>query len=273
MKQAQETESSDPSKASELYKRATVVYRISRFPIINTDLKRQAYERQKEAYLKCASFWEVPIKEVVIPHTQAAGKDGKEIPLYVRIPPGASADKPVPTMFLMTGLDGYRPDNTVRTDEFLKRGWATVIAEIPGTADCPSEKRDPASPDRLWTAILDWMAEQKHFNMRKICAWGLSAGGYYAIRAAHTHKDRLAGCCGQGAGTHHFFAREWLDKADQHEYPFALTPAMALKYGYDSVEELKEKCQDEFSLVTTGIVNMPSTRLLLVNGTWDGLVS
>ena len=43
------------------------------------------------------------------------------------------------------------------------------------------------------------------------------------------------------------------------------TPALALKHGYDSVDEYREGAQKKFSLVETGIVNMPSTRLLLVN--------
>lgn len=114
------------------------------------------------------------------------------------------------------------------------------------------------------------MDTQHHFNMRKAVAWGLSAGGYYAIRLAHTHKERLVGCVGHGAGTHHYLGREWLDKVDGHEYPFTLTPALVMKYGYKDVEELKERAQKDFSLVDNGIVNQPSTRLLLVNGTLDG---
>ncbi len=116
------------------------------------------------------------------------------------------------------------------------------------------------------------MAEQRVFNMRKVMTWGLSAGGYYAIRIAHTHKDRLAGSCGQGAGTHHFFSKEWLDHADDHEYPFTLTPALAMKFGYKDADELKEKAQKQFSLVESGIVDQPSCRLLLVNGIEDGLM-
>jgi hypothetical protein len=235
----------DVQAASQLYKRASVVYRIARFPIISSPAKEKAWASQKQVYLKAASFWDAPITEHIISHTQASGADAKEIPIYVRLPPGASSTTPCPAILLITGLDGHRPDNTVRTDEFLQRGWASVIAEIPGTGDCPAEKNDAQSPDRLWSSILDWMQGQGSFNMKKIIAWGLSAGGYYAIRfvnlspsvrfrcdikilyrAAHTHKDRLAGACGQGAGTHHFLGREWLDQCDNHEYPFNLTPAL-----------------------------------------------
>jgi pimeloyl-ACP methyl ester carboxylesterase len=159
-----------------------------------------------------------------------------------------------------------------RSDEFHKRGWATVITEIPGTADCPSNRTDPSSPDRLFSSILDWIDAQDYLDSSKIIAWGLSAGGYYAIRLAHTHHSRLLGVIGQGAGTHHFLSREWLEKVDGHEYPFKLSHAYLAKYGYKSWDELMTKAQKEYSLIDNGILKGPSCRLLLVNGVNDGLM-
>ncbi|KAF2455991.1 Alpha/Beta hydrolase protein [Lineolata rhizophorae] len=269
-KAAAEAEATDKARAIELYKRASVVYRLSRFPYIGTPLKRRVFDTQKEVYLRGARLWDVPLTEKVIPHTYAAEGDEKEIPLYVRIPPNASEDKPCPVMLLITGLDGHRPDNTERTEEHLKRGWATVICDIPGVADCPALKTDPLSPDRLFESILHWINTEPDFKAHKVIAWGLSAGGYYAIRVAHTHADKLAGAVGHGAGTHHYIGREWLEEVNHHEYPFDLTKAYCMKYGYDNFEELKDKCQKTFSLVENGIVHMKSTRLLLINGVLDG---
>ena len=147
-----------------------------------------------------------------------------------------------------------------------------TLPDIPGTADCPALRSDPTSADRLWTSILDWMSLQGHFNMSKVLVWGLSAGGYNAIRAAHTHSDRLLGAIGQGAGTHHFFSRSWLEKAANHEYPWTALPALTEKFGYQSEEEFLDNAQKDFSLVETGIVEKQSCRLLLVNGTHDGLM-
>lgn len=269
-KKAEAAEDSDKELAIQLYKRASTVYRLSRFPYIGTPLKRQAYETQKKVYMKGAKLWDVQLEDISIPHKHASGADKKEIPLYVRTPPSASAEKPVPVLFLITGLDGHRPDNFERTQGALDRGWATVICDIPGVADCPADKTDPLSPDRLMSSILEWIASQKQFNASKVIGWGLSAGGYYAIRAAHTHKDQLAGCVGHGAGTHHYIGKEWLAEVDHHEYPFSLKEAYLQKYGYSSWDELLAKCQKTFSLVETGIVQKPSTRLLLMNGVLDG---
>ena len=44
-----------------------------------------------------------------------------------------------------------------------------------------------------------------------------------------------------------------------------LTPALAMKHGYGTVEEYVEGAQKKFSLLETGIIKGPSTRLLLIN--------
>ncbi|KAK3331145.1 Alpha/Beta hydrolase protein [Apodospora peruviana] len=261
--------------ASDFYLRACAVYRIARFPYItafpevNCPVKWQAWEAQKEVYMCAASKWSAPVTEVMVPHTHRAGKDRESIPVYVLTP---SDTAKCPTVILFTGLDGYRPDNTVRCEEFLKRGWGSVTVEIPGTADCPADSADPDSPDRLWTSLLEWMGKDGRFDMKKVMVWGLSSGGYYAVRIAHTHKHQLVGAIAQGAGCHYFYDREWLERADGHEYPFQLTPAMAMKHGYKSVGEYKAGVQKKFSLLETGIIQKPSTRLLLINGTLDGLM-
>ncbi|KAL8949671.1 MAG: hypothetical protein Q9222_004232 [Ikaeria aurantiellina] len=266
------SESSNHAAASALYFRIAALYRIARFPFLNSPIKRQAFEAQKSAYLSAVSHWIDPMVEEVIPHHFGNKEDGKSIPVYVRVPVTATPKKPVPTVLLITGLDGYRPDNTQRSHEFLARGWATVIAEIPGTADCPADAKDPKSPERLWDSIFKWMGEKGVFDMKNVVAWGLSCGAYYAARIAHTHAKGLRGAVAQGVGCHYFFDEGWLRRADGHEYPFDLTPALAQKFGYPSVEDLYKNSQKDFSLVSNGIAEKPSTRLLLVNGTNDGLM-
>jgi hypothetical protein len=266
----------DIEKAKKIYLRANAVFRLARFPYIGTPLKEHVFEEQKAVYLRGSKLWDIPIEETIIPHTHASNSDGLNIPLYIRKPP--STNTSFPTILLITGLDGHRPDNTERTTEHLKRGWATVICDIPGTTvDCPSNRRDPLSPDRLFSSILDWIRDQPDLDEKKVIAWGLSAGGYYAIRLAHTHRTHLLGSVGHGAGSHHYIGREWLSNVGKHEYPFGLERAYATKYGYASFEEMKERCQDEFSLISSkgegvAVVSMglPSCRLLLINGVLDG---
>ncbi|KAI0419627.1 Alpha/Beta hydrolase protein [Xylaria grammica] len=269
------TTAGDQPAASALYLRAACVLRIARFPyitafpVVSCPVKWRAWELQKKVYLKAAGSWEVPITEVEIPHVAAVATDRPVISAYVRVPPNQTAS---PVVLLFTGLDGYRPDNTGRCDEFLARGWAAVVLEIPGTADCPADPADPASPDRLWDSVFAWMRADGRFDMRRVMCWGLSSGGYYAVRAAHTHREELVGAVAQGAGSHYFFDPAWLERADGHEYPFKLLPALALKHGFSDVDEYLRLALKRFSLLETGVLEKPSTRLLLVNGTLDGLM-
>lgn len=82
----------------------------------------------------------------------------------------------------------------------------------------------------------------------------------------------------QGAGTHHYLGRTWLEKVDNHEYPFSVRQALVKKYGFKDEEELMGKAQDKFSLISTGVLrgedgkDKQSCRLLLVNGVKDGLM-
>ncbi|KAL4790111.1 Alpha/Beta hydrolase protein [Aspergillus venezuelensis] len=265
----------DTAKASELYRRAAVVYRISRFPYVGPEtagITREAFERQKRAYLKATSFWKPVLQEQIIPHTHRAGNDGGHVPIYVRVPDHATAQKPVPALVIVTGLDGYRPDNSARTHEIIQRGWGVVIAEIPGTGDSPADPVDPGPSDRLLDSVLRYMEGEGKFDMGRVVVWGLSAGGFYADRAAHMHSARLAGCIAHGPGVHHFLDREWLDRVEDHEYPFPILRAWAEKYGYDEPRDFYEKAQGKFSHLETGIVDQPSCRLLLLNGVDDGIV-
>ncbi|KAK7946335.1 uncharacterized protein PG986_010656 [Apiospora aurea] len=253
--------------ASDLYLRAACVLRIARFPYVTAfpevscPEKWRAWEWQKRVYMKAGSSWDEPVVEVDIPHVHAQGRDRDIIPAYVRVPSHAATENDVagegeeiqtpkfPAVLLFTGLDGYRPDNTVRCDEFLARGWAAVVVEIPGTADCPADSADPTSPDRLWDSVLAWMEQDGRFDMERLLVWGLSAGGYYAVRIAHTHKDKIRGSVAQGAGVHHFFDADWMERADGHEYPFVLSPAFAMKHGFESVEAYKAGGAEEVFVV------------------------
>ncbi|KAJ6155488.1 Heptaketide hydrolyase ayg1 [Penicillium chermesinum] len=253
--------SNQAGRASDLYRRAAVVLRISRFPYVSpttrpsNQAKRAAFNRQKDLYLKASALWTPVLKEEVIPHTHRASNDGPSIPLYIRLPVEASASNPVP-----------------RTHEITNRGWAAVIAEIPGTADSPADPADPESADRLWSSVLDFIAQRPELDDARVAVWGLSAGGFYAIRAACTHRKRLIGAMAHGAGSHHFLSPEWLSKVNDHEYPFTITDSWAEKYGYETTEEFIRDSQKKFSLVETGVVDQPNCRLLLLNGVDDGVV-
>lgn len=206
-----------------------------------------------------------------MPHKHRTSGEGETIPVYYLLPEGASKEAPVPLVIIFTGLDGYRTELAVWMEGWRQNGVATVVLEIPGTGDCPAAPSDPTSPDRLYSSLFDWVGQQEGVDQKKVAIWAFSTGGFYAIRVAHTHADKLAGVVALGGGCHHMFDPEWLDHVNHLEYPFDLANTLAYKFGYDNdISTFKREASSKFSLLNDGTLDSPMcARLLLVNGTED----
>lgn len=272
-------EKADTMEAKDLYLRAAAVYRIARFPINRSKLSQRAWKAGLAAYLKGGKYLDPPNQEVMVPFKHAkpdAGDKPNDIPVYVRIPNGEKPKDGWPVLLFICGLDAYRCDHTNRTDAHTRAGFATISVEIPGTGDCPGAPNDPESPDRVWSSVLGWISSNKEqfgFDETKIVARGVSTGGYYAFRIAHTHADRLLASVGQGGWSHYMLEEQWIRAMNHMEYPFALADAIAYKFGYGSAEELiADKPKAKFSLEDNGhILDLPSCRLFIVNGLEDSI--
>lgn len=258
-------------EASELYLRSSAVYRIARFPTPRSPKQKEAWEQGKKVFYKGAALMEFPIYEEKIPfgHKKEGVDVGDTVFVNKCFPPGASAAAPAPTVLIITGLDGYRTELAVWQKGWAMKGVASVIVEIPGTGDSPAAKGDPEAPDRQFSTLLDWMDKVPEIDSKKIVVWGFSTGGFYAIRLAHTHADRLMGVVALGGGAHHMFDREWLENANRLEYPFDLAGSLTYKFGYGT--DLEKFIQEggKFSLLNDGTLAKPCTRLFLVNGNDD----
>jgi hypothetical protein len=269
----------DTANARDLYLRAAAVYRIARFPINRSKVSEEAWQNGKEAYVKAGQYLSPPNVAVDVPFTHAdltAGDRDLAIQAYLRMPHGTRPKEGWPVLLFICGLDAYRTDHTSRTQIHVDRGFATLSFEIPGTGDCPAAPTDPLAPDRLMSSILDWVAANASghgFDLKKVIARGISTGGYYAMRIAHTHADRLFAVVSQGGACHHMFDSAWIEAQNQMEYPFALGDAMAYKFGFRGRDPLKAYAADarKFSLLESGVLDRPSCRLLVINGMEDSI--
>ena len=269
----------DTSKARELYLRAATVYRLARSPINRSPVSQQAWEKGKAAYAKAGQYMMPANVPVDVPFTHAAlaaGDRDAPIHAYLRIPHGEKPKEGWPIVLFICGLDGYRTDQTDRVQKFADRGFATLTFEIPGTGDCPAAANDPNAADRLLDSVLDWVSGNSAgygFDLKKILAQGVSTGGYYAMRAAHTHADRLFAAVAQGGACHFMFDPEWIQASNQMEYPFALAEALAYKFGFRGSEPVAAYAADghQFSLLSSGVLDRPSCKLLMIGGMEDSI--
>lgn len=272
----------ETTAARDRFLRAAAVYRIARFPINRSPLSQQAWESGKAAYERGGQLLDSPNVAVDIPFRHAdtaAGDVASPIPAYLRLPTGDRPRAGWPVVLFICGLDAYRTDHTPRMQAHLDRGCATLTFEIPGTGDCPAAPTDPTSPDRLMSSILDWVVDNAVLHgvdPTRIVARGISTGGYYAFRVAHTHAERLFAVVAQGGGCHHMFNADWIGAQNQMEYPFALADALAYKFGYreaDPVTALTRYTAEahRFSLLDSGVVDSPTGKMLVINGMEDSI--
>jgi hypothetical protein len=269
-------------QARDLFLRAAAVHRISRFPIIRSAHGDKAWSLGKAAYEKGGRLLDPPSVPVSIPFTHAdpaAGDATTDISAYLRVPQEPPPRGGRPVLLFICGLDAYKTDNTPRTQAHVERGFVTVSFEIPGTGDCPAAADDPRSTDRLLSSVLDWVdanAGTYAMHTGKICARGISTGGYNAFRLAHTHAERVFAVVGQGGGAHYMYHPDWIEHQDRMEYPFALVEALAWKHGFRD-EDTAQAVADyqargsKFSLLDSGILDRPSSLLLCLNGMEDSI--
>ena len=212
---------------------------------------------------------ENPIRNISIPHKHAIKGEGDTIQFAYKCPPGASKDNQVPLILIFSGLDGYRTELACWAEGWTMRGCASLIIEGPGTGDSPALKDDITSPDREWDSLFEWIEQQEGIDQHKIINWGFSTGGYYSIRLAHTHKEKMLACISLGGGCHHMFDKDWLDHVNHLEYPFDLCGALTYKFGYGTDQEKFKREASKFSLLNDGTLDKPCTMLFLVNGKDD----
>jgi esterase FrsA len=250
----------DIASARTNYLHAYGYYRLARYPTTNSDAKRDAYRQSQEMLLRASPYFPVPIERVVIPFRGRSG-EGDRVIAYLRVP---KSTQRLPILIVSGGIDTFKED--IPRDGVLDRGIATLALDIPGVGDAPVD----GSPDaeRMFDPVLDWIAGEPRFDATRVGYWGASTGGYWAVKVAHTHRDRLACAVSHGGCVHHAFEPEWIEKAQWGEYPFELAETLAYAFGRNTFDEWVEYAP-QLSLLRQGILEQHCTELLVVNGLHD----
>ncbi|KAI1323435.1 alpha/beta-hydrolase [Xylariaceae sp. FL0255] len=265
--------------AKTLFLRAAAVFRISRFPMPRTDLGRSIWEQGKEAYARGARYLEPPPRSVDIPFVKcnvANGDTDTPIPGELWIPSGKKPVNGWPLILFIGGIDGYRIDVMVYARPQSEQGYAVLVLDCPGTGDNPAATNDPTAPERWMDSIIAWAkANTKNldFDPSKILIRGVSMGGYYAMRAAHTNASDLYAVVAQGGCSHHVFDPAWIRAQNQMEFSYALVETLAWKFGFRGKDGIERYTAEghKFSLVESGLLGKPTCPLLIINGMEDTL--
>jgi esterase FrsA len=245
-------------EALEAYYQAYRYYYLGRWPLVNSQGRKEAYQKAIRTFLSAGRLFDPPVEQVRIPF------EGKEIVGYLRLPKGVAK---TPVIFHWGGIDAWKEDIRDNADEYLAAGWGSFVIDIPGTGESPILATPGA--DKLFSTVIDYLKTRPEVDANYIAIQGSSWGGYWAAKLAYTERKRLKAAVNWGGPVHNYFQPEWQRKALQtREYLFGLFEARSALYGVNTLEAFLD-AGPRLSLQALGILGQPSAPLLSVNGRND----
>lgn len=238
--------------------RAYRYFKFGHYPTDNSPDKKRSYAKGIEAFLAYGRYLDPPLEVVKIPY------EGKEIVGYLRLP---KAVRPAPLVYFVTALDSRKEEWAERNQDYLDRGAAIFVTDMPGTGQAPILGSETA--ERMFSRVLDYFATRPEIDSSRQGFYGGSWSGYWATKMAVVEKARLKAVVAQGLPVHHYFMPEWQKVAvNTPEYLMDLFPARASVYGVETMEQFLA-FGPRMSLKNQGVLEREAAPILLINGAGD----
>jgi dienelactone hydrolase len=250
----------NPAKADADHLRAWRLYYFAQWPVPSSAGKQAAYRKALGAYALHAATLDPKIETVQIPF------EGGIITGYLRLPKGVAR---APLILAISGLDSRKETVAETYNAIIPSGVGYFAVDSPGTGQAPIKVSPTA--DRMFSAVLDYLATRPEIDSQRIIAHGVSFGGYWATKLAITEHGRLLGVVAQSppvdTALHADFLRSNL--LGNREYLFDVVPAfLNVVEGGDTVDKLAEAFP-RLSLKTQGLIGKPTGPMLIVGGAKD----
>ena len=253
----------DQQAACSAYLQAYAFYFVGRFPCPNHPRKAACAVKARETYLRAGQYFDPPLVRRTVPFAGRPG-EGHEVVFYLRKPKDVARP---PVLIRWGGIDTWKEERHDLNERFLREGFATINIDIPGTGEAPIK----GSPDaeRQFTPLLEWIRAQPDLDGARVACIGMSFGGYWATKLAHTHRAFLAAAVNWGGPVHWFFQRDWLVRSQYADsYLMELGETRARMLGVPDYAAFIEQAP-AMSLLDQGVLDQPCAPLLLVNGRDD----
>jgi len=158
--------------------RASLCWHFGKFVFVQ-DLAqlKAASDRTAACYARGAWALEPPAKMVGIPY------DGITMRGIFRKPAGVTRP---PVLLMIPGLDSVKEELQATAEHFLRRGIATLAIDGPGQGEMEFERDIEPAYEKPAGAAIDWLEKRNDVDASRLGVYGVSLGGYYAVRVAAT---------------------------------------------------------------------------------------
>jgi 2,6-dihydroxypseudooxynicotine hydrolase len=235
--------------AAQSWLRAGLCWHFGKFVFVH-DLAqlRAASDRTASDYARGAWALEPPAERVAIPY------DGISMAALLRKPSGVTRP---PVLLMIPGLDSVKEELQATADYFLRRGIATLAIDGPGQGETEFERDIEPAYERPAGAAIDWLEMRDDVDASRLGVYGVSLGGYYAVRVA-AMEPRVRATI-ELAGTYSL-ASQW----DQRSV--VSRDAFIKRSGARDEADARERAK---SIDVTGLGPRISTPLLILHGKRD----
>lgn len=257
--------SGDPRAAREAWWQAYQFAFLGRYPVPSHPAKAEAYDRARGYFARAVALDDPPAQRVTVPF--AGDRSGDGVTFWVARPRGVTQP---PVVMIWAGIDSWKEETYVTGAALRDRGFATLHVDMPGVGQSPvfAGGHNGEGAERQWDPVFAWLADSD-LDASRVAALGLSFGGYWAMKLAHTHRDQLAAAVNWGGGVHITFQPDWQARSrNASSYLMDLMTARARIFNGATFEDYVARCPG-LSLLDQGILDRPCAPLLLVNGIDD----
>ncbi len=162
--------------AGQSWLRAGLCWHFGKFVFVQDEAQlKAASDRTAADYGRGAWALDPPAERVEIPY------DGITLPGLLRKPLGVAR---APVLVMIPGLDSVKEELQATADHFLRRGIATLAVDGPGQGETEFARNIEPAYEKPAGAVIDWLAERDDVDASRLGVYGVSLGGYYAVRVA-----------------------------------------------------------------------------------------
>lgn len=160
--------------AADSYRRASAYWHVAQINLLDDDPRRVPAQRRSVAAYRRAAGWQHPPAERL----------DDPFPGYFRTPgPGER-----PAVILLNGANTSKEELHHYTDGFLARGVCTLVFDAPGQGELAARFGHPGlQVDNVPAAVgacVDYLIARREVDASRIGLWGISFGGFLALRVA-----------------------------------------------------------------------------------------
>jgi dienelactone hydrolase len=178
-------------------------------------------------------------------------------PGYLIAPQGSG---PFPTVILINGLDSAKEVELYAfAREFAARGLAAVVFDGPGQGVFAGKVPMPVDFENVVRAVVDAVSDLPAVDAARLGIFGVSFGGYLAVRAA-AHIPDLRACVNLSGGFDHDHYRQ-INPLVRTDFRFV--------FGVGDDEAMERICRTSLNLKQAQPLRIP---LLSIHGQLDSII-